>query len=94
MERVGSGRPQSEDIGVGQVQVLCDDPVLQAEYEFLLKCFDDLKAQEDAELRISVTRARESRHIEIIYAGIHKKKSLEPLRSVYRARAKSGVIRG
>ncbi len=73
--------------------VTCDDPVLKAEYEFVLKCFDDLKAQEDAELRISVTRARESKQIEIIYAGVHKKRSLEPLRAIYRARDKGGVIR-
>lgn len=75
-------------------RVTVEDPTLRAEYEFVLRAFDELKNQGDAELRISVTRDRTSGEVEIIYAGIHQKRTLEALRQVYRARERAkGVVR-
>ncbi len=75
-------------------RVAVEDPVLRAEYEFVLRAFDELKLQGDAELRISVTKDRASGEVEIIYAGIHQKRALESLRQVYRARDRvKGVVR-
>ena len=76
-----------------------DDPVRLAEYEFLIRAFEELRTYGDAELRISIAKEPKGSETEIIYAGIHKKKSLEPLRRVYRARTAArnnrppGVIR-
>ena len=76
-----------------------DDPVRLAEYEFLIRAFEELRTYGDAELRISIAKEPKGTETEIIYAGIHKKKSLEPLRRVYRARTAArnnrppGVIR-
>ncbi len=75
-------------------RVMVEDPVLRAEYEFVLRAFDELKCQGDAELRVSVTKDRASGEVEIIYAGIHQKRGLDSLRQVYRARDRAkGVVR-
>lgn len=72
------------------------DPVLRGEYDFVLRMFEDLKKYGEAELRITVIPGgAPKREAEIIYAGIHQKRSLGPLRRLYKARDKSdnGVIR-
>lgn len=68
------------------------DPILRGEWEFVLKLFEDLKKHGEAELRISTTPTGPARQAEIIYAGIHQKRSLSPLRRLYKSRDR--VIRG
>lgn len=72
------------------VTVVCDDPVAKAEAEFVLAAFEELKGMQDAELKITVTVDRQSGQPEIIYTGIQKKRSLDTLRKVYRARSQGG----
>jgi hypothetical protein len=70
----------------GPVQVVGTDPVAVAEAEFVLAAFADLKGMRDAELKVTVSVDPQSGQPEIIYTGIQKKRSIEVLRKVYRAR--------
>lgn len=55
-----------------------------------MAAFEELKGMQDAELKITVTVDRQSGQPEIIYTGIQKKRSLDTLRKVYRARSQGG----
>jgi len=89
----GAGAAVPDVIGQAMQQV--PDPVLRGEWDFVLRLFEDLKRYGEAELRISVTPGGPARQTEIIYAGIHQKRSLGPLRRLYKARDRSrDVIRG
>jgi hypothetical protein len=83
---VRGGQPPREAFPELRVKIVSDDAIAQAEAEFVLQAFEELKSMGDAELKISVAMDRESGHPEIIYAGVQKKRSLETLRKVYRAR--------
>jgi hypothetical protein len=79
--------PRSAQGGAyGPVQVVGTDPVAVAEAEFVLAAFADLKGMRDAELKVTVSVDPQSGQPEIIYTGIQKKRSIEVLRKVYRAR--------
>lgn len=69
-----------------KVQVISDDPVAQTEAEFVLAAFEELKSMGDAELKITVSVDPQTGNTEIIYSGLQKKRSLDVLRKVYRAR--------
>ena len=82
---------RGEDVPQGEqhespVRVSGDDPVAVAEAVFVLAAFDELKGMRDAELKITVSVDRESGEPEVIYTGIQKKRSIDVLRRVYRAR--------
>lgn len=60
-----------------------------AEKELILSMFRDLKSQtHECELRVAVKIDPETRRIEIIYAGLHKKWPLNVLRRMYDIRRK------
>lgn len=87
----GKDVPQGEQ-GVGSsVTVIGDDIVAVEEAKFILAAFEELKSMRDAELKITVSVDRESGHPEIIYTGIQKKRSIDVLRKVYRARREKRV---
>ena len=80
------------DQGVGAaVTVVGDDIVAVEEAKFILAAFAELKSMRDAELKITVSVDRESGQPEIIYTGIQKKRSIDVLRKVYRARREKRV---
>ena len=64
------------------------DDLERAEYDFVLRLFDDLKrAGGDAEMKVSINIDARTGRAEIIHGSILKKRSIDPLRLMYRARA-------
>jgi hypothetical protein len=78
--------PPRSSVSNLKVQVVSDDPVAQAEAEFVLAAFEELKSMGDAELKITVSVDPQSGLSEVIYSGLQKKRSLDVLRKVYRGR--------
>lgn len=84
---------EQEDNGIRSVPVavIGNDLVLVEEAKFILAAFEELKSMRDAELKITVSVDRESGQPEIIYTGIQKKRSIDVLRKVYRARREKRI---